>query len=159
MLAVVEVAERKLAGVKIGDEAEVRLITGVSARGRVRHVAKTASQSTRTYRVEIEVPNPDISIPDGITAEVSLPLASVAATRVPRSALTIASNGNIGVRAVSQDNVVGFVPIAVVEDEQSSMWVTGIPDGTMVIVQGQDFVREGQKVETVPAADVTATVR
>jgi len=159
MLAVVEVAERKLAGVKVGDDAEVRLVTGVNARGKVRYVAKTASQSTRTYRVEIELPNPDLSIPDGITAEVSLPLAPVTATRVPRSALTIASNGTIGVRAVNQENVVEFLPISVVEDEQSQMWVTGIPDGSRIIVQGQDFVREGQKVDTVAAADTTATVR
>jgi multidrug efflux system membrane fusion protein len=39
------------------------------------------------------------------------------------------------------------------------MWVTGIPDRTRVIVQGQDFVREGQKVDPVDAADVSASVR
>jgi len=37
------------------------------------------------------------------------------------------------------------------------MWVGGVPDGARVIVQGQDFVREGQRVETVEAAEVTAT--
>ena len=48
MLAVVEVAERKLAGIKVGDMAEVRLVTGESASGRkIRFVAKTASQTTR----------------------------------------------------------------------------------------------------------------
>ena len=31
------------------------------------------------------------------------------------------------------------------------MWLSGIADGARVIVQGQDFVREGQKVETVDA--------
>ena len=71
MLAVVEVAERKLAGIKVGDMADVRLVTGETASGRIRFVAKTASQTTRTYRVEIELPNPDGKIPDGITAEVS----------------------------------------------------------------------------------------
>ena len=33
------------------------------------------------------------------------------------------------------------------------MWVGGVPDGARVIVQGQDFVREGQKVEAVAAAE------
>ena len=41
------------------------------------------------------------------------------------------------------------MPVSVVEDEQSYMWVAGIADGARVIVQGQDFVREGQKVEAV----------
>jgi membrane fusion protein, multidrug efflux system len=159
MLAVVEVAERKLAGIKVGDTAEVRLVTGESARGKIRFVAKTASQTTRTYRVEIELPNADAQIPDGITAEVSVPLSPVPATRVPRSALTFSSTGNLGVRTVDADGTVGFVSIAVVEDEQAYMWVGGIPDGSRVIVQGQDFVREGQKVEAVAAAELTAVAK
>jgi hypothetical protein len=39
------------------------------------------------------------------------------------------------------------------------MWVGGIADRSHVIVQGQDFVREGQKVEPVPAAELTATAK
>jgi multidrug efflux system membrane fusion protein len=159
MLAVVEVAERKLAGIKVGDNAAVRLVTGEVASGRIRFVAKTASPSTRTYRVEVELPNADGAIPDGITAEVSVQLAQVAATRVPRSALTIASNGDVGVRSVGAGDTVGFIPVSVIEDEQSQMWVAGIPDGARVIVRGQDFVREGQQVEAIEAEELTATVK
>jgi multidrug efflux system membrane fusion protein len=158
MLAVVEVPERKLAGIKLGDAADVKLVTGETAVGKVRYVAKTASPSTRTYRVEVELANPDGAIPDGITVEVALPVAPTPATRVPRSALTIASNGDIGVRTVN-GGVVGFVPVRLIEDEQTFMWVSGIPHGAAVIVQGQDFVREGQKVEAVGGnPEVTATV-
>jgi membrane fusion protein, multidrug efflux system len=159
MLAVVEVAERKLAGTKVGQMAKVTLVTGETATGRIRFVSKTASATTRTYRVEIEVPNADAAIPDGITAEVSIPQAKVASTRVPRSALTYSSAGELGVRSVDDENVVGFVPVSVIEDEQSYMWVGGIAEGTRVIVQGQDFVREGQKVDAVPAVELTATAR
>jgi multidrug efflux system membrane fusion protein len=159
MLAVVEVSERKLAGIKLGEEAEVHLVTGETFRGKVRFVSKTASQTTRTYRVEVELANPTGTIPDGITAEVSLVQAPVAATRIPRSGLTISSSGDIGVRAVNEEGVVGFVPVHVAEDEQTFMWVTGIPDSARVIVQGQDFVREGQKVDTVVATDVATTTR
>ena len=137
----------------------VRLVTGESATGKVRFVAKTASQVTRTYRVEIELPNADGKIPDGITAEVSLPLAPVPATRVPRSALTFSSAGELGVRAVGTDDRVRFIPVSVVEDEQSFMWLAGVPDGSRVIVQGQDFVREGQKVEPVLSGELTATAK
>ncbi len=31
------------------------------------------------------------------------------------------------------------------------MWVGGVKDAARIIVQGQDFVREGQEVEAVPA--------
>jgi membrane fusion protein, multidrug efflux system len=157
MLAVVEVSERRLAGIKVGDMAEVRLITGATARGKVRYVSKTASQTTRTYRVEIELPNADGAIPDGISADVAIPLAPIAATSVPRSALTFSSAGDIGVRTVDGNGIVGFIPVNIIEDEQTVMWVGGIPDGGRVIVQGQDFVREGQLVEAVPAAEYSAS--
>ncbi|HZO48008.1 MAG TPA: efflux RND transporter periplasmic adaptor subunit [Xanthobacteraceae bacterium] len=159
MLAVVEVSERRLAGLRQGEVAEVKLITGERVTGKIRFVAKTASQTTRTYRVEVELANPDSSIPDGISAEVAIPVAATPAARLPRSALTIASTGDIGVRTVDADGVVAFNRVNIVEDEQSFMWVAGLRDGARVIVRGQDFVREGQTVEAVAAAEVTATAK
>lgn len=156
MLAVVEVSERKLAGIKVGEKADVRLITGQTVPGRVRYVAKSASQTTRTYRVEVEMPNADGKIPDGITAEVVLSLEPVQAARVPRSALTISSAGDIGVRIAGEGDGVVFVPVRVVEDMQDTMWLSGIADGARVIVRGQDFVREGQQVAAVESASDSA---
>lgn len=159
MLAVAEVSELKLAGIKLGDAAEVRLVTGQKAIGRVRFVSKSASPTTRTYRVEVEMNNADGAIPDGITAEVAIPMAPVEAARVPRSALTFSSAGELGVRIVSGDHKVDFARVSVVEDDQAFMWVAGIPDGARVIVQGQDFVREGQLVQAVSLPATTASSR
>jgi multidrug efflux system membrane fusion protein len=156
MLAVVEVSERKLAGINVGDTAKVRLVTGQVAEGKIRFVSKSASQATRTYRVEAELKNADGAIPDGITAEVSVLLAPVPLTRVPRSALTFSSGGDLGVRAVDGEGKVQFHRVSVHEDEQTFMWLDGVPQGARVIVQGQDFVREGQRVETVAAVANTA---
>ena len=159
MLAVAEVPERKLAGIKVGEKADVQLVTGDSASGRIRFVAKSASQTTRTYRVEVELPNSDGKIPDGITADVTVPQSPTPATRLPRSALTFSSAGELGVRTVDAEGTVGFAPVTVVEDEQAVMWVTGLADGSGVIVQGQDFVREAQRVDAVGAHELTAIAR
>ena len=159
MLAVVEVAERRLAGIRIGEAAEVRLVTGQSATGRVRYVSKSASQQTRTYRVEVELANPDGDIPDGITADVVLSMAAEPAARVPRSALTYSSAGELGVRTVDAAGKVAFVAVKVIEDEQGFMWITGVADGARVIVQGQDFVGEGQIVEAAVAAKSLSEAR
>jgi multidrug efflux system membrane fusion protein len=157
LLAVVEVAERKLGNVKLGEPAEVRLVTGQVVQGKIRFASKTASDKTRTYRVEVELSNPDSLIPDGITAEVAIPMKTTPATRVPRSALTFASSGDLGVRTVVDGDKVKFLRVSVVEDEQEFMWVSGIPDGARVIVQGQDFVGEGQHVEpTAPPQAVSS---
>lgn len=149
VLAVVEVAERNLSGVHLGDRAEIRLVTGIKANGKVRFISKSANANTRTYRIDVEIPNADGSIPDGITAEVAIPLVPVPATRVPRSALTFSSAGDLGLRTVGAGNKVAFIPVSVIDDQQEFMWVGGVTDGARVIVQGQDFVREGQEVEPV----------
>lgn len=151
MLAVVEAPERKLAGIKVGDTADIRLVTGETVTGRIRYVAKSASPTTRTYRIEVEVENTSGKIPDGITAEVAIKMASVPATRVPRSALVFSASGELGVRVVDADDKVAFVPVTIAEDGPSFMWVGGVTDGARIIVQGQDFVREGLQVEAVAA--------
>jgi multidrug efflux system membrane fusion protein len=157
MLAVVEVSERKLAGIKVGEQAEVRLITGQTVPGRVRYVAKSASSTTRTYRVEVEMANADGKIPDGITSEVVLSLAPVPAAQVARSALTISSTGDVGLRVVEGGDKVAFVPVHVIDDGQETMWVSGLSDGARVIVRGQDFVREGQVVAATPVNEHSAS--
>jgi multidrug efflux system membrane fusion protein len=159
IVAVVEVAERKLAGIQVGEKVDIRLVTGQTATGKIRFVSKSASASTRTYRIEVEASNPKGEIPDGITAEVAIPLMAVDAAQVPRSALTFSSGGDIGVRTVNDQGIVAFMRVNVIEDDQNQMWVTGVPNGTRVIVKGQDFVREGQKVEPVPVADIVSDRR
>jgi multidrug efflux system membrane fusion protein len=151
MLAVVEIAESQLAGVKVGDRTEVRLVTGDKAAGAVRFVSRKASQQTRTYRVEVALENGRGVIPDGVTCEVDLLLAAVPAARVPRSALTFSSEGKLGVRVVGEGGKVAFVPVTVVEDGLDQLWLAGLGHDAKVIVQGQDFVKEGEVVESVPA--------
>ncbi len=151
IIAIAEVSEKRVAGVKLGEEAELRLVSGEIVKGKVRYISKSASATTRTYRVDVEAPNPDHKIPDGITAEVAITMATVEATKVPRSALTFSAQGKLGVRAVNGESKVMFIPVELVDDAQQTMWVKGIPDGTRVIVQGQDFVRENQVVEAVTA--------
>ena len=55
-------------------------------------------------------------------------------------------------RGVGADGVVISIPVGVVEDGRDDIWVSGPRDGQKIIVQGQDFVKEGQKVEPVDAA-------
>ncbi|MGJ3264951.1 MAG: efflux RND transporter periplasmic adaptor subunit [Salinarimonas sp.] len=152
MLVLVEIAERQLGGVRVGDRAVVRLVTGQTAQGEVRFVSNRASEGTRTYRVEVGIDNADGAIADGITAEATLALAAVPAAEIPRSALTFSSEGTLGVRLVDDEARVAFAPVSLVEDGRETLWVSGIPDGAAVIVQGQDFVVEGQHVAPVPLA-------
>ena len=65
--------------------AKVRLVSGVELEGTVRHLARKASDKTRTFALEVDLPNPDGAIPSGMTAEVRLTAAAQPALMVFRA--------------------------------------------------------------------------
>ena len=46
------------------------------------------------------------------------------------------------------DGVVVFHNVSILEDSESGLWITDIPDSLDLIVQGQGFVEDGQQVVT-----------
>ena len=78
-------------------------------------------------------------------------LQPVPATKVARSALTFSAEGKLGVRVVGEGNKVAFIPVGLVEDQSEYLYVSGLQDGQKIIVQGQDFVKEGETVDAVEA--------
>ena len=151
VLARGEVSERELAHVKTGDAAEVRLVSGQTVEGTIRHVSRDANAATRTFRVEVAIPNPDRSVPAGMTAEITLRAAAVPATVLPRSVVTLSSGGDLGIRAVDRDNKVVFFPIDLVDDTPTGLVLGGIPDDVRIIVAGQELISEGDTVNPVEA--------
>ena len=151
ILAIGEVSERDLANVATGHEADVRLVSGRQVKGTVRYVSHDATAATRTYRVEVAVPNDEGNIPSGMTAEITLRAEPVESTVLPRSVITLSANGDIGVRAVDAENKVVFYPIDIVDDSPEGLVLGGIPAGVKIIVAGQDLITEGDTVKPVEA--------
>jgi multidrug efflux system membrane fusion protein len=141
-----EVSERSIGRVALGRPAEIRLVSGETVKARVSYVSRAAAERTRTYRIEVEAPNPDNHIAAGLTAEISLPSDSIPAMRLTRSVLSLADDGAIGVRFVGADDKVAFATVELLDDTPQGLWLGGIPDGARVIVAGQEFVKPGEKV-------------
>ncbi|MBX9465647.1 MAG: efflux RND transporter periplasmic adaptor subunit [Aquamicrobium sp.] len=151
ILARGEVSERDLAYVETGDKAEVRLVNGMTVEGEIRYISRDATAATRTFRVEVAVPNADRKVPAGMTAEVTLRADPVSATVLPRSVVTLSNAGDLGIRAVNADNEVVFYPIDLVDDTPTGLVLGGIPADARVIVEGQELVTEGDVVNPVEA--------
>lgn len=155
IIATGEVSERNLASIKVGSPATVRLVSGVVEEGSVRFISREANAATRTFRIEVAVPNADGSIPSGMTAEIDLKSDPVQAVKLPRSAVTLNGEGQLGVRAVDKDNKVVFLKVELIDDATDAIVLTGVAEGTKVIVSGQDFVTDGETVKVVdPDADL-----
>ncbi len=141
-----EVSEIDVDHVKVGDKAEIRLVGGAKLEGNVRHLSRAASEDTRTYPIEIALPNPDHSIPAGMTTEVMLYTDPVSAVVVPRSVITLSPEGELGLRVVDKDNVAHFASVELIDDTPEGLVLAGVPEDARIIVAGQDLVRDGEKV-------------
>ncbi len=155
IVAVGEVSEREVGYVSRGDRAEVRLVDGNVVAGDVRFVSRDANAQTRTYRVEVEIENPDARVPAGMTAEVTLRAAPVEAVVLPRSVVTLSGEGDLGIRGVDDEDKVVFYPIDLVDDTANGLYLAGVPADARIIVAGQDLVREGETVTAVTADEAT----
>ncbi|KUP94350.1 efflux RND transporter periplasmic adaptor subunit [Tritonibacter horizontis] len=129
--------------VDLGSKAGARLATGQQASGTVSFISRSADPETRTFEVEITVPNPDLAIRDGQTAEIIISAEGTKAHQLPQSALTLNNEGQLGVRVVRADTTAGFMPVTLLRDEAAGVWLDGLPEQADVIVMGQDFVTEG----------------
>lgn len=149
-----EVSEVDIGFVGVGDQADIRLVGGKRLEGVVRHVAREASSQTRTFPVEIALPNPDRAVPSGMTAEVSLYTRPERAVTVPRSVITLSTEGELGLRIVGTDNVAQFASVELIDDTPEGLVLTGVPEDARIIVLGQDLVRDGETVSVKDAASI-----
>ena len=146
-----EISEHDLRFIRNGDEADIRLVNGETVTGKLRYISRDASAATRTFRVEIAIPNAEGAIPAGMTAEITLRAAPTDAVMLPRSVVTLSGEGDLGIRAVDQNNKVVFFPIDLIDDTPKGLVLAGIPADARVIVAGQELVAEGDVVEPVEA--------
>jgi multidrug efflux system membrane fusion protein len=155
LLAIGEVSERDLRYLKIGDTADIRLVDGTTVQGTLRYISRDASSATRTFRIEVAIPNEDKSLPAGMTAEIKLLAEPTDAVVLPRSVVTLSDAGDLGIRATDKDDKVVFFPIDLVDDTPKGLVLGGIPADARVIVAGQDLVTEGDSVKAVEADQET----
>jgi multidrug efflux system membrane fusion protein len=143
---VAQVSERYLGQIKVNNVGEVRLLDGSTVPAQVIYVASTASESTRTFAVEMQIPNPDGFIIEGITAELHLPINQILAHHVPPSVLSLLDNGELSVKAVDENNQIISYPVSVLGDSSDGIWLGGLPEQLTLVVVGHEFVLPQQTV-------------
>jgi membrane fusion protein, multidrug efflux system len=127
-------------------------VTGRVVEGQVRYIAAQSDPATRTFTVELEVPNPNGRFAAGISAELRIGFERTLAHRVPASLLALNDDGVLGIKAVGDGEEVVFYEAEVVRAEADAVWLAGLPEQVRLITVGQGFVRAGDQVRPVPEA-------
>ncbi len=155
ILAVGSVTQLERSRLVLGDQGLARLITGQIADGKIRYIASEADEATRTFRVELELANPDRALVAGVTTEISIPVRSVTAFRISPALLSLSNSDELGIKGVDGDDVVRFYPVRIVRATADDLWITGLPKGVRVITVGQGFVRAGEQVKAVAESEAS----
>lgn len=140
------VPEAEVNRIKEGVRAGARMVDGTTVQGKVSFLSRAADQTTRTFLVEIEVPNADLKLRDGQTADILIEADGAMAHLLPQSALTLNDEGTLGVRIVAADGTAQFTPVRLLRDSAQGVWLGGLPDVANVILIGQEYVIDGVPV-------------
>lgn len=151
-----DIAERRVGEIEQGAVGHASIFNGPELDGTVTFVAPVADSATRTFAVEVEVPNAAMTLREGQTAELRLPLRHVTAHRISPALLTLDDEGVIGIKTVDETDTVHFHPVDMMAATPEAVWITGLPERVRIITVGQEFVGAGDTVRPVAAPAPTA---
>ena len=143
---------------EMGDRLGLRLETaGIERVGVVRAIAPAADQRSRVFEIEIDVPNGDGALKDGMTATVQLGAGCAGgAPSVPLRALVRPAGASEGyaVYVVEQREghdvaVARLVRLGAVQGSRVEL-VEGVAQGERVITTGATIMRTGDRVRILP---------
>ncbi len=149
------VSESQIGHVAPGTPGTAKLVTGEQVEGKVTFLAAAAAAATRTFRLELTVPNPDLKLRDGVTAEIRIKTQELPAVRLSPAILSLNEQGSVGVKIVEAGKI-HFVPVTIDADNKDGVSVAGLPDPAVLVTVGQEYVKDGEAVTPVDEAPVTA---
>jgi RND family efflux transporter MFP subunit len=145
----VEVPQSSALAIKDGETAvlTVREMPGREYTATVTRSAESVDLAARTMLTEVQVDNRDGSLVPGMYGEVKFDIThSQPSLIIPTTALVIDKNGT-HVVAVTSDDHVHFIPVAIGQDMGSQIEISrGLRGGESLVTNPSDLLSEGQKV-------------
>jgi RND family efflux transporter MFP subunit len=144
----VPVPEEDVPFIKVGGDVSIKLqATGKTFTGKIIRFTRELSTSTRTMLAEVDVPNPDLALSTGMTAQTTIVLqAQKDVLTVPAGAV-LEGDGQASVLIVDADNKVQKVPVTLGIQSPDRIEITrGLTEHQSVIVSGQTNYQPGQVV-------------
>ena len=125
--------------------------------GKVARTTKAIDPQTRTLKVEVDIPNPDLMLMPGMYVQIRFDISREALLEIPASALLFRSAGP-QVAVVGSDGKIKFHDVQIAVDDGSVVDLgSGVAAGDRVALNLSSQVADGEQVTTVDA-EKTAVV-
>ena len=145
---VAEVPEADFGVVVPGTPVVIRaLATGKGLQAKVARRSPAADLATRTVHLEVDVPDPERSLPVGTTAELTIEVGQPSpATEIPLIAASV-RGGNATVYLLAPTHVVRKSVYAVKGERGGSLFLDrSLAPGSRVVTEGRALLRDGDVV-------------
>jgi multidrug efflux system membrane fusion protein len=140
------IPQTQISKIKIGDIVDLEIDGAGKRQGRVDKIATSANQATRTFNVEILLDNSDGNLRAGMSAGVRVIIDKVPAFKISPAHLNVDEEGSLSVKTVASNGIVKIMPVMIAQTVGNAAYVSGLPDGTLILGMGQAFVSEGSKI-------------
>ena len=137
--------ENEILNISIKNEVDVSIL-GEEVEGFIDYVSPISDPETKTFEVVVKVKNKNLRYKDGLSSMISINKGEVLAHKISPSILALGNNGQLGVKVIVQGNEVKFKEIEIIEDTSEYMLVTGLDKNEKIIIVGQQYVSNGEKV-------------
>ena len=142
---IVGVPQTDIAQISVGDRVSVDVAGAGKREGTVSRIASITSSTTRTFDVEVTVPNPDRILRAGMSVEATIDVGFQPAFGMSPAHLSVAGDGSLTAK-ISENGVVRVVPVDLVRSGVEQVFVSGLADGDTLLTFGQAFVDAGDTV-------------
>jgi RND family efflux transporter MFP subunit len=145
------VPEEDVPFIKTGGGVEIKLqATGKSISGKIIRFTRELTASTRTMLAEVDVPNADLALSTGMTAEATIVLEQQKNVLTVPAGAVLNEDGKSYLLIVDEANRVQKTPVEIGIQGPERIEITeGLAEHQQVIVSGQSNYQPGQLVHPV----------
>jgi RND family efflux transporter MFP subunit len=149
----VSISEQYYPLIKKGMKAEITadVYKGEIFTGKVYRIAPTINTATRSFVVELELPNRNDLLKPGMFVRVSMDLGEVETFVVPASTVMVQEGTNIRYVFIEKNNIAERIEVTLGKrfDDQLEIISENIKEGVSLVTEGQARLIDGDKIEIV----------
>lgn len=147
----IDVAESMVNRLDLGQEVAVAIAAAFEEEiiGKIDYISPTPDDRTQLYTVKVYIPNKDQRIKPGMSGSIGLDIESRQNVLAVRSGAVIDKEGGKVIYLVEDERAVEQKVTLGLDTGSHIEVVEGLQAGDVVIVKGQQYVTDGQKVKAV----------
>jgi membrane fusion protein, multidrug efflux system len=121
--------------------------------GTITRTSNAVDPQARTFRAELDIPNPERRLVPGLYVQVAFQLENKGTSQVPAASLVFSPTGP-KVAVVSADGTVRFQAVTIGRDDGDKVELSsGVADGDRLVLNISNQIAEGEKVRVGGDAD------